>query len=59
VLLLYLLYLGLDQLRPSLGVNLLDEQRDQDDPDDDDRAHDRQSPGVAGLSWRPIAVKMV
>ncbi len=45
VLLLDLLHLGLDELHPSGSVNLLDEQRDQDDPDDDGQANDRQSPG--------------
>jgi hypothetical protein len=40
VLLLDLLHLRLDEMHPARGVNLLDEQSDQDDQADDDRAHD-------------------
>ncbi|MEI2642204.1 MAG: hypothetical protein V9G10_07685 [Candidatus Nanopelagicales bacterium] len=45
VLLLDFLDLRLDQLHVALSLDLLDEQRDQQNPDDDDETDDRQRPG--------------
>src|SRR5690606_5620897 len=57
VLLLQLLDLRLQRLHRPLGLDLLDEQREQQDPDGDDQEDDGQDPGPVGAEDGLVAEK--